>query len=66
MDIHLVRVPRDVDAVNVRSQPVKGGKRPAFFQSMLTARFYATIVASDNDSRACCSEIDCMQKDSCV
>ena len=30
MDIHLVRVPKDVDVVNVRS-PAKWGERPAFF-----------------------------------
>ena len=30
MDIHLVRVPQDVDAVNVRWNPAKWGERPAF------------------------------------
>ena len=31
MDIHLVRVPQDVDVVNVSSKPAKLGERPAFF-----------------------------------
>ena len=31
MDIHLVRVPQDVDVVNVRWKPAKWGERPAFF-----------------------------------
>ena len=31
MDIHLVRVPKDVDVVNVRWKPAKWGERPAFF-----------------------------------
>ena len=31
MDIHLVRVPQDVDVVNVRWKAAKWGERPAFF-----------------------------------
>ena len=31
MDIHHVRVPQDVDVVNVRWKPAKWGERPAFF-----------------------------------
>ena len=31
MDIHLVRVPQDVDVVNDRRKPTKWGERPAFF-----------------------------------
>ena len=31
MDIHFVRVPQDVDMVNVRLKPTKSGERPAFF-----------------------------------
>ena len=31
MDIHLVRVSRDVDVVNVMWKPEKWGERPAFF-----------------------------------
>ena len=30
MVIHLVRVPQDVDVVNVRCKPAKLGERPAF------------------------------------
>ena len=30
MDIHLDRVPQDVDVVNVRWKPAKCGERPAF------------------------------------
>ena len=37
MDIHLVRVPQDVDVVNAMWKPAKWEQRPAFFQSMLTA-----------------------------
>ena len=31
MDIHTVRVPHDVDVVNVRWKPAKWGEHPAFF-----------------------------------
>ena len=31
MDIHLVRVPQDVDVVNVGRKPAKWGERPALF-----------------------------------
>ena len=31
MNIHLVRVPQDVDVVNVRWKPAKWGERLAFF-----------------------------------
>ena len=31
MDIHLVRVPKDVDVVNITWKPEKWGERPALF-----------------------------------
>ena len=47
MDIRLVRVPQDVDVVNVRWKPVKWEERPAFFSVHVDS--YDHIASSTNN-----------------
>ena len=42
MDIHLVRVPQDVDVVNAKWKPAKWGEHPAFFSVHVGS--YASVV----------------------
>ena len=41
-DIHLVRVPQDVDVLHVRFKPAKGGERPVFFSAHVDS--YGTVI----------------------
>ena len=42
MDIHFVRVPQDVDVVNVRLKPAKSVERAAFFPVHVDS--YGTVI----------------------